>query len=73
MYQSLALAPSPGQTAYADSGAFLHTPGAGSPVFVPPARVPSMLPYLPACVQILQSFRNSFSAEDCCLASDSLW
>lgn len=49
MYQSLALAPSPGQTAYADSGAFLHTPGAGSPVFVPPARVPSMLPYLPAC------------------------
>lgn len=49
MYQSLALAPSPSQTAYADSGAFLHTPGAGSPVFVPPARVPSMLPYLPAC------------------------
>ncbi|XP_037668263.1 transcription factor GATA-5 isoform X4 [Choloepus didactylus] len=49
MYQSLALAPSPGQTAYADSGAFLHAPGAGSPVFVPPARVPSMLPYLPAC------------------------
>ncbi|XP_010840177.1 PREDICTED: transcription factor GATA-5 isoform X1 [Bison bison bison] len=49
MYQSLALAPSPGQTTYADSGAFLHTPGAGSPVFVPPARVPSMLPYLPAC------------------------
>ncbi|XP_007462318.1 PREDICTED: transcription factor GATA-5 [Lipotes vexillifer] len=49
MYQSLALAPSPSQAAYADSGAFLHTPGAGSPVFVPPARVPSMLPYLPAC------------------------
>ncbi|KAK2489849.1 hypothetical protein MC885_012241 [Smutsia gigantea] len=49
MYQSLALAPSPGQASYADSGAFLHTPGAGSPVFVPPARVPSMLPYLPAC------------------------
>ncbi|XP_032206014.1 transcription factor GATA-5 isoform X3 [Mustela erminea] len=49
MYQSLALAPSPGQAAYADSGAFLHAPGAGSPVFVPPARVPSMLPYLPAC------------------------
>lgn len=49
MYQSLALAPSPGQASYADSGAFLHAPGAGSPVFVPPARVPSMLPYLPAC------------------------
>ncbi|XP_042786408.1 transcription factor GATA-5 [Panthera leo] len=49
MYQSLALAPSPSQAAYADSGAFLHAPGAGSPVFVPPARVPSMLPYLPAC------------------------
>lgn len=49
MYQSLALAPSPGQASYADSGAFLRTPGAGSPVFVPPARVPSMLPYLPAC------------------------
>ncbi|XP_008841464.1 transcription factor GATA-5 [Nannospalax galili] len=49
MYQSLALAPSPGQAAYADSGAFLHASGAGSPVFVAPARVPSMLPYLPAC------------------------
>lgn len=49
MYQGLALAPSPGQAAYADSGAFLHAPSAGSPVFVPPARVPSMLPYLPAC------------------------
>ncbi|XP_013853586.1 transcription factor GATA-5 isoform X1 [Sus scrofa] len=49
MYQSLALAPSPGPAAYADSGSFLHTPGSGSPVFVPPARVPSMLPYLPAC------------------------
>lgn len=49
MFQSLALAPSPGQATYADSGAFLHAPGAGSPVFVPPARVPSMLPYLPAC------------------------
>ncbi|XP_036915925.1 transcription factor GATA-5 [Sturnira hondurensis] len=49
MYQSLALAPSPGQAAYADSGAFLHAPGAASPVFVPPARVPSMLPYLPTC------------------------
>ncbi|XP_070277456.1 transcription factor GATA-5 isoform X2 [Myotis yumanensis] len=49
MYPSLALAPSPGQATYADSGAFLHAPGAGSPVFVPPARVPSMLPYLPAC------------------------
>ncbi|XP_006873420.1 PREDICTED: transcription factor GATA-5 [Chrysochloris asiatica] len=49
MYQSLALAPSPGQAAYADSGPFLHAPNTGSPVFVPPARVPPMLPYLPAC------------------------
>lgn len=49
MYQSLALAPGPGQAAYADSGAFLHAPGAGSAMFVAPARVPSMLPYLPAC------------------------
>nr|XP_003421817.1 transcription factor GATA-5 [Loxodonta africana] len=49
MYQSLALALSPNQAAYADSGTFLHAPGAGSPVFVPPARVSSMLPYLPAC------------------------
>lgn len=49
MYQSLALASSPGQATYADAGAFLHPPGAGSPVFVPPARVPSMLSYLPAC------------------------
>ncbi|KAM6164647.1 transcription factor GATA-5 [Rhynchocyon petersi] len=43
MYQSLALAPSTGQAAYADSG-FLHSSGAGPPVFVPP-----MLPYLPSC------------------------
>ncbi|XP_023601323.1 LOW QUALITY PROTEIN: transcription factor GATA-5 [Myotis lucifugus] len=49
MYPSLALAPSPGQATYADSGAFLHAPGAGSPVIVPPARVPSMLPYLTGC------------------------
>ncbi|XP_004644222.1 transcription factor GATA-5 isoform X2 [Octodon degus] len=49
MYQSLALASSPGQAAYADSGAFLHAPGAGPAMFVPPSRVPSMLPYLPAC------------------------
>ncbi|XP_032317421.1 transcription factor GATA-5 [Camelus ferus] len=54
MYQSLALAPSPGQAAYVDSGAFLPPPGAGSPVFAPPARVPSMLPYLPACEPGLQ-------------------
>ncbi|XP_006896936.1 PREDICTED: transcription factor GATA-5 [Elephantulus edwardii] len=51
MYQSLALAPSTGQAAYAESGAFLHAPGAGSPVFVPPARALPMLPYLPACEQ----------------------
>uniref|UniRef100_A0A8C5YU06 GATA binding protein 5 n=1 Tax=Marmota marmota marmota TaxID=9994 RepID=A0A8C5YU06_MARMA len=43
MYQSLALAPSPGQATYADSGAFLHAAGAGSPMFVPQAR-PSALP-----------------------------
>uniref|UniRef100_A0A8C9PD72 GATA binding protein 5 n=1 Tax=Spermophilus dauricus TaxID=99837 RepID=A0A8C9PD72_SPEDA len=49
MYQSLALAPSPGQATYADSGAFLHAAGAGSPMFVPQARVPSVLSYLPAC------------------------
>ncbi|CAD7669153.1 unnamed protein product [Nyctereutes procyonoides] len=49
MYPSLALAPSPSQAAYADSGAFLPAPAAGSPVFVPPARVPPMLPYLPPC------------------------
>ncbi|XP_055228565.2 transcription factor GATA-5 isoform X1 [Gorilla gorilla gorilla] len=49
MYQSLALAASPRQAAYADSGSFLHAPGAGSPMFVPPARVPSMLSYLSGC------------------------
>ncbi|XP_007952873.1 transcription factor GATA-5 [Orycteropus afer afer] len=49
MYQSLALASSPGQASYADSGAFLHAPGSGSRVFVPPARVSNLLPYLPAC------------------------
>lgn len=49
MYQSLALAQNSGQATYTDSGAFLHAPGAGSPVFVAPTRVPSMLPYLPAC------------------------
>lgn len=49
MYQSLALAPSPGPAAYADSGSFLRAPGAGAPVFVPPARVASAVPYLPAC------------------------
>lgn len=49
MYQSLALAPSAGQAAYGDAGAFVHAPGAGSPMFVSSARGPSMLPYLPAC------------------------
>lgn len=49
MYQSLALAQSPSQGTYADSGAFLHSSGTGSPVFVAPTRVPSMLPYLPSC------------------------
>uniref|UniRef100_A0A8D2AN77 GATA binding protein 5 n=1 Tax=Sciurus vulgaris TaxID=55149 RepID=A0A8D2AN77_SCIVU len=49
MYQSLALAPSPGQATYTDSGAFLHAAGARSPMFVPQARVPSVLSYLPTC------------------------
>ncbi|XP_054995938.1 transcription factor GATA-5 [Sorex araneus] len=39
MYRSLTLGASPGQAAFADSGAFL----------VPPARVPPVLPYLPTC------------------------
>lgn len=47
MYQSLALAPGPGQAACADAGAFLRAPGAGPPVFVPPARAPAAPPYLP--------------------------
>ncbi|XP_058535289.1 transcription factor GATA-5 [Ochotona princeps] len=55
MYQSLALAPNPSQAAYGgDSGAFVHGPGAGSPMFVSPARGPSVLPYLPACEPGLQ-------------------
>ncbi|XP_021528110.2 transcription factor GATA-5 [Aotus nancymaae] len=49
MYRSLALAASPSQAAYADSGSFLHAPGTGSSMFVPPARVPSTLSYLPRC------------------------
>ncbi|XP_023367771.1 transcription factor GATA-5 isoform X2 [Otolemur garnettii] len=32
MYQSLALAASPSQTSFADSSAFLHAPGSGSPI-----------------------------------------
>ncbi|XP_008055632.1 transcription factor GATA-5 [Carlito syrichta] len=48
MYPSLALAASPGQATY-DSGAFLHAPGVSSPMFVPPARVAPVLPYLPSC------------------------
>ncbi|XP_048205392.1 LOW QUALITY PROTEIN: transcription factor GATA-5 [Perognathus longimembris pacificus] len=43
MYPSLALAASPGAGPYADPGAFLPGPGAGAPMFAPPA-----LPYLPA-------------------------
>ncbi|NXE09272.1 GATA5 factor, partial [Lophotis ruficrista] len=52
MYQGLALAPSHGQSAYPhDSSNFLHS-SAGSPVYVPTTRVPSVLqtlPYLQSC------------------------
>ncbi|XP_062497985.1 transcription factor GATA-5 isoform X2 [Pezoporus occidentalis] len=52
MYQSLALAPNHGQSAYShDSSNFLHS-SAGSPVYVPTTRVPSVLqtlPYLQGC------------------------
>nr|XP_006126242.1 transcription factor GATA-5 isoform X1 [Pelodiscus sinensis]XP_006126243.1 transcription factor GATA-5 isoform X1 [Pelodiscus sinensis] len=52
MYQSLALAPNPGQSAYShDASNFLHS-SASSPVYVPTPRVPSMLqtlPYLQGC------------------------
>ncbi|KAL8179622.1 UNVERIFIED_CONTAM: Transcription factor GATA-5 [Gekko kuhli] len=47
MYQSLALAPNPGQSAYShDSSNFLHSPPSPA-VYVPTSRVPSMLPSLP--------------------------
>ncbi|XP_029468400.1 transcription factor GATA-5 [Rhinatrema bivittatum] len=47
MYQSVTLAPNHGQSAYShDSSTFVHAP-ASSPVYVPPSRVPSMLPALP--------------------------
>ncbi|XP_063153033.1 transcription factor GATA-5 isoform X2 [Candoia aspera] len=52
MYQSLALAPNPGQSAYShDSGNFLHST-ASPAVYVPTSRVSSMLqglPYLQSC------------------------
>ncbi|OXB67883.1 hypothetical protein ASZ78_005565 [Callipepla squamata] len=52
MYQGLALAPNHGQSAYThDSSNFLHS-SAGSPVYVPTTRVPSVLqtlPYLQSC------------------------
>uniref|UniRef100_A0A8D0C2M9 GATA binding protein 5 n=1 Tax=Salvator merianae TaxID=96440 RepID=A0A8D0C2M9_SALMN len=52
MYQSLALAPNPGQSTYShDSSNFLHSP-ASSAVYVPTSRMPSMLqslPYLQSC------------------------
>ncbi|NXV83919.1 GATA5 factor, partial [Atlantisia rogersi] len=52
MYQGLALAPNHGQSAYShDSSNFLHS-SAGSPVYVPTTRVPSVLqtlPYLQGC------------------------
>ncbi|NXY36734.1 GATA5 factor, partial [Pomatorhinus ruficollis] len=52
MYQGLALTPNHGQSAYShDSSNFLHS-SAGSPVYVPTTRVPSVLqtlPYLQGC------------------------
>ncbi|XP_066482630.1 transcription factor GATA-5 [Tiliqua scincoides] len=58
MYQSLALAPNPGQSAYShDSSNFLHSP-ASPAVYVPTSRVPSMLqslPYLQSCESAHQS------------------
>lgn len=59
MYQSLALAPNPGQsTTYShDSSNFLHSP-TSSAVYVPTSRVPSMLqslPYLQSCESAHQS------------------
>ncbi|XP_075427539.1 transcription factor GATA-5 isoform X2 [Ascaphus truei] len=52
MYQSIALASTHGQSAYAhDSTNFLHS-SANSPVYVPTSRVPAMLqslPYLQSC------------------------
>ncbi|XP_061487051.1 transcription factor GATA-5 isoform X2 [Rhineura floridana] len=52
MYQSLALAPNPGQSAYShDSSNFLHSP-ASPAVYVPTSRMPTMLqslPYLQSC------------------------
>ncbi|EMP35835.1 Transcription factor GATA-5 [Chelonia mydas] len=58
MYQSLALAPNHGQSAYShDSSNFLHS-SASSPVYVPTTRVPSMLqtlPYLQGCETAHQS------------------
>ncbi|XP_070600566.1 transcription factor GATA-5 [Erythrolamprus reginae] len=51
MYQSLALAPNPGQSAYPhDSSNFLHTP-ASPAVYVPTSRVSSMLQSLPYHLQ----------------------
>ncbi|XP_067856472.1 transcription factor GATA-5 [Heptranchias perlo] len=48
MYQSLALAANHGQPSYPHdgSGNFMHS-SAGSPVYVPTTRVPSMLPSIP--------------------------
>ncbi|XP_048355001.1 transcription factor GATA-5 [Sphaerodactylus townsendi] len=58
MYQSLALAPNPGQSAYShDSSNFLHSPPSPA-VYVPTSRVPSMLqslPYLQSCEPAHQS------------------
>ncbi|NWY96696.1 GATA5 factor, partial [Loxia curvirostra] len=52
MYQGLALTPNHGQSAYShESSNFLHS-SAGSPVYVPTTRVPSVLqtlPYLQGC------------------------
>ncbi|XP_034289045.1 transcription factor GATA-5 isoform X2 [Pantherophis guttatus] len=51
MYQSLALAPNPGQSAYPhDASNFLHTPTSPA-VYVPTSRVPSVLQGLPYHLQ----------------------
>lgn len=55
MYQSLALAPNPGQSAYShDSGSFLHS-SASPPVYVPSQRLLQPLPYLQGCEPTPQS------------------
>ncbi|XP_056880941.1 transcription factor GATA-5 isoform X1 [Takifugu flavidus] len=52
MYQSLALSNQPPYSH--DTGTYIH-PSASSPVYVPPTRVPAMLPYLQPCESPHQS------------------